>query len=62
MYYGIVLGARETDGAVLYRFQTNSTGSVWAAGGESIDSSGRVYIGQRARLQAEPQPEPPEQR
>jgi hypothetical protein len=43
-YYGIVLGARETDGVVLYKFQTNGTGSVWAAGGESIDSTGHVYV------------------
>ena len=43
-YYGIVLGARRTDGAVLYRFQTNGTGAVWASGGESIDSTGHVYI------------------
>jgi hypothetical protein len=43
-YYGIVLGARETDGAVLYRFQTNGTGSIWAAGGESIDSTNHVYV------------------
>ena len=43
-YHGIVLGARETDGAVLYTFQTNGTGSVWASGGESVDSSGNVYV------------------
>lgn len=43
-YYGIVLAARRTDGAVLYRFQTNGTGAVWASGGASLDSTNHVYV------------------
>jgi len=43
-YHGIVLGARRTDGAVLYRFQTNGRGAIWASGGESVDSTGHVYV------------------
>jgi outer membrane protein assembly factor BamB len=44
-YHGQVLGARATDGAVLYSFSTRGFGSgIWATGGMSIDASGNVYV------------------
>jgi hypothetical protein len=44
-YHGQVLGARATDGAILYSFSTTGFGSgIWAAGGMSIDASGNVYV------------------
>ncbi len=44
-YHGQVLGARASDGVLLYTFITNGFGSgIWAAGGESVDASGNVYV------------------
>src|SRR3989454_10448575 len=44
-YHGIVMGAHNTDGAVLYSWSTGGLGSgIWAPGGMSVDASGNVYV------------------
>lgn len=44
-YHGVVIGARGTDGAILYNFTTNGgQKGIWASGGESIDASGNVFV------------------
>ena len=44
-YHGVVIGARATDGALLYNFTTNGgRKGIWAPGGESVDASGNVYV------------------
>jgi outer membrane protein assembly factor BamB len=44
-YHGAVVGAHDTDGAVLYSFVVpGSASGIWAAGGESVDAAGNVYV------------------
>src|SRR5207245_5943241 len=44
-YRGVVIGARATDGALLYNFTANGGKSgIWAAGGAAVDGSGSVWV------------------